>query len=205
MDDQAALREQAIPPAVSAALLAELRATFPGERLVSAAEELFVYECDAQRFDRGQPLAIVFPETTAEVSAAVRACAKHGVPFLPRGAGTGLSGGAVARGSVLISTARMAAIHELDVANRQAWVGPGVVNAHLIAGRPPPWAALRARPLQPERLHDRRQRRRPTPAARTRSSTASPSTTSSASKLVLPDGAVVAARRRRRRRRPATT
>jgi glycolate oxidase len=122
---------QAIPAAMSAALLAELRALFPGERLVSAPEELFVYECDAQRFDRGQPLALVFPETTAEVSAAVRACAKHGVPFLPRGAGTGLSGGAVARGSVLISTARMDAIHELDVANRAAWVGPGVVNAHL--------------------------------------------------------------------------
>jgi glycolate oxidase len=98
---------------------------------VSSPEELFVYECDAQRFDRGQPLALVFPQTTEEVSAAVRACAKHGVPFLPRGAGTGLSGGAVARGSVLISTARMDTVHEIDAANRMAWVGPGVVNAHL--------------------------------------------------------------------------
>ncbi|HVX95626.1 MAG TPA: FAD-linked oxidase C-terminal domain-containing protein [Polyangia bacterium] len=113
------------------ALLADLRALFPGERLVSHAEELYVYECDAQRFDRGQPLAIVFPETTDEVSAAVKACASRGVPFLARGAGTGLSGGAVARGSVLISTARMNAIHEVDVANRLAWVGPGVVNAAL--------------------------------------------------------------------------
>lgn len=112
-------------------LLAELRALFPGERLVSHAEELFVYECDAQRFDRGQPLAIVFPETTDEVRAAVNACAARGVAFLARGAGTGLSGGAVARGSVLISTARMNAIHEVDVANRLAWVGPGVVNAAL--------------------------------------------------------------------------
>jgi glycolate oxidase len=113
------------------ALVAELRAMFPGERFVSAADELFVYECDAQRFDRGQPLALVFPETAAEVSAAVRACAARGVPFLPRGAGTGLSGGAVARGGVLISTARMNVIHEVDVANRLAWVGPGVINAHL--------------------------------------------------------------------------
>jgi glycolate oxidase len=112
-------------------VLAELRSLFPGERMVSAAEELFVYECDAQRFDRGQPLALVFPETAAEVSAAVRACTKHGVPFLPRGAGTGLSGGAVARGAVLISTARMDAVHEIDAPNRLAWVGPGVVNAHL--------------------------------------------------------------------------
>jgi glycolate oxidase len=116
---------------VSAELLAELGRLFPGERLVSAAEALYVYECDAQRFDRGQPLALVFPETTAEVQAAVRACAARGVPFLPRGAGTGLSGGAVARGSVLISTARMNTIYEVDAPNRQAWVGPGVVNAHL--------------------------------------------------------------------------
>jgi glycolate oxidase len=112
-------------------LLAELSTLFPGARLISAADDLFVYECDAQRFDRGQPLALVFPETTDEVRAAVRACASRGVPFLPRGAGTGLSGGAVARGSVLISTARMDRIFEVDPANRQAWVGPGVVNAHL--------------------------------------------------------------------------
>src|SRR4051794_7243664 len=114
-----------------AALLGDLRALFPGERLVSHAAELFVYECDAQRFDRGQPLALVFPETTAEVCAAVKACAARGVPFLARGAGTGLSGGAVARGSVLISTARMDRVLEVDVPNRQAWVEPGVVNAHL--------------------------------------------------------------------------
>jgi glycolate oxidase len=118
-------------PETARALLAELRAIFPGRRFESLAEELFVYECDAQRFDRGQPLAIVFPETTDEVRAAVKACAARGVPFLARGAGTGLSGGAVARGSVLISTARMNAIHEVDVANRMAWVGPGVVNAAL--------------------------------------------------------------------------
>jgi glycolate oxidase subunit GlcD len=113
------------------ALLSELRALFPGERLVTGADELFVYECDAQRFDRGQPLALVFPETTEEVRTAVKACAARGVPFLPRGAGTGLSGGAVARGSVLVSTARMDRILEVDAANRQAWVEPGVVNAHL--------------------------------------------------------------------------
>jgi glycolate oxidase len=118
-------------PAQRLALLAELRALFPGERCVSHAEELFVYECDAQRFDRGQPLALVFPETTAEVSAAVKACVARGVPFVARGAGTGLSGGAVARGSVLICTARMEKILAVDVANRQAWVEPGVVNARL--------------------------------------------------------------------------
>jgi glycolate oxidase len=117
--------------AAGAELLVDLARLFPGERLVSAPEELFVYECDAQRFDRGQPLALVFPETTGQVQAAVRACAARGVPFLPRGAGTGLSGGSVARGAVLISTARMNAIREIDAPNRTAWVEPGVVNAHL--------------------------------------------------------------------------
>ena len=113
------------------ALLAELRATFPPARLLTLADDLFVYECDAQTFDRGRPLCLVLPETTEEVCAVVKACASRGVPFLPRGAGTGLSGGAVARGSVVIGTARMDRIFEVDVPNRRAWVGPGVVNSKL--------------------------------------------------------------------------
>src|SRR5258708_15409595 len=84
------------------ALLADLGKLFPPDRLLSQADELFVYECDAQTFDRGQPLALVFPESTEEVSRVVKACVSRRVPFLPRGAGTGLSGGAVARGSVVI-------------------------------------------------------------------------------------------------------
>jgi glycolate oxidase len=113
------------------ALLADLRALLPDERLLVENEDLFAYECDAQTTDRGTPLAIVFPETTVEVSAVVKACARRGIPFLPRGAGTGLSGGAVAIGSVVISLVRINQIFEVDAANRQAWVGPGVVNAHL--------------------------------------------------------------------------
>ena len=114
-----------------AGLLDELRRLLPAERLLSAGDDLFAYECDAQTFDRAQPLAVALPETTEEVAALVKACAQRGVPFVPRGAGTGLSGGAVAVGSLIISTARMNKIHQVDVANRQAWVGPGVVNAHL--------------------------------------------------------------------------
>ena len=114
-----------------AGLLDELRRILPPERLLSAGDDLFAYECDAQTFDRAQPLAVALPETTHEVSALVKACAQRGVPFVPRGAGTGLSGGAVAVNSLIVSTARMNAIHEIDVANRRALVGPGVVNAHL--------------------------------------------------------------------------
>jgi glycolate oxidase len=113
------------------ALVAELQGQLPPERLLVSPDDLFAYECDAQTFDRAVPLAVAFPETTAEVAALVRACNTHDVPFVPRGAGTGLSGGAVAVGSVVISTSRMNHILEIDVPNRQAWVEPGVVNAHL--------------------------------------------------------------------------
>src|SRR5580658_53327 len=124
----------AIAPELDAnrrALLAELQAAFPPARLITRADDLFVYECDAQTFDRGQPLCLVLPETTEEVCLVVKACSARAVPFLPRGAGTGLSGGAVAWGSVVIGTPRMDRIFEIDVASRQAWVGPGVVNSRL--------------------------------------------------------------------------
>jgi glycolate oxidase subunit GlcD len=119
------------PPGEGPALLADLRRLLPPERLVVAAADLYSYECDGQTLDRALPLAVAFPETTAEVAAIVGACAARAMPFLARGAGTGLSGGAVAMGSVVICTARMNQIHDIDLANRQAWVGPGVVNAHL--------------------------------------------------------------------------
>jgi glycolate oxidase len=122
---------EAAPLSERVALLAQLRSLLPEDRLVVRTDDLFAYECDGQTFDRGMPLAVAFPETSREVAAVVRACAAHGVAFLPRGAGTGLSGGAVASGSVAISTARMNRILSIDLENRQAWVEPGVVNAHL--------------------------------------------------------------------------
>lgn len=112
-------------------LLADLRTLLPPDRLVVQADDLYAYECDAQTLDRALPLAVAFPETTEEVSAIVRACVRRGVPYVARGAGTGLSGGAIAVGSLAIATVRMNKIHEIDVRNRMAWVGPGVVNAHL--------------------------------------------------------------------------
>jgi glycolate oxidase len=125
--------QAAIPPIEGDApgLLADLGSLLPPERLLTEPDDLFAYECDAQTLDRALPLAVAFPETTEEVAALVGACNRRNVPFLARGAGTGLSGGAVAVGSLLILTARMNRIHEVDAANRQAWVGPGVVNIHL--------------------------------------------------------------------------
>ena len=111
---------------------ASCSALLPADRLVLQAEDLFAYECDAQTLDRGLPLAVAFPATTEEVVAIVKACAEHGVPFLAARGGHRPVGRARWRSdSVVISTARMNQIHEIDVPNRQAWVGPGVVNAHL--------------------------------------------------------------------------
>jgi glycolate oxidase len=115
----------------TAALLQELAALLPPGRLVTKPDDLFAYECDAQTFDRALPLAVTFPETTEEVSKIVKLAAKHGVPFVPRGAGTGLSGGVVAVGSLVLSTSRLNRVLEVDAKNRQAWVQPGVVNMHL--------------------------------------------------------------------------
>jgi glycolate oxidase subunit GlcD len=127
------IAQQEIPPVTgdTVKLLADLRAFLPPERLVTKPDDLFAYECDAQTFDRAVPLGVAFPESTAEVSRVVQLCSKHSVPFVPRGAGTGLSGGVVAVGSLVISTARLNKILEIDVPNRQAWVQPGVVNMHL--------------------------------------------------------------------------
>ena len=80
----------------------------------------------------GDPLAVVFPESTEQVQEVVRACAEHGVPIVPRGAGSGLSGAANAvDGCVVLVTTRMNRIVEIDADNRLAVVEPGVVNLDL--------------------------------------------------------------------------
>jgi glycolate oxidase subunit GlcD len=110
----------------------ELRAITGGERCLAEPARLLAYECDGLTHFKVKPLAVVLPETTAEVCAVVRACNRAGVPFTPRGAGTGLSGGAVPPPSgILIELARMNRILRLDAENRLAVVQPGVVNARL--------------------------------------------------------------------------
>ncbi|RMI31702.1 FAD-binding oxidoreductase [Nocardia stercoris] len=79
----------------------------------------------------GTPLALVRPQTTAEVSAVLRWASQHGVPVVPRGAGTGLSGGATAQdGALLLSTERMRAI-TIDPVTRTAVTQPGLLNAEV--------------------------------------------------------------------------
>jgi len=127
------IAQNEIPPVKgdTAALLSDLRAFLPPDRLVTEPDNLYAYECDAQTFDRALPLAVTFPDSTQEVSKIVKACNVRNVPFVPRGAGTGLSGGVVAVGSLVIATSRLNRVLEVDAPNRQAWVEPGVVNIHL--------------------------------------------------------------------------
>ena len=100
--------------------------------VLSEADELLVYECDGLPQHKHRPRAVVFPASTEETSAIMRELARAKVPFTPRGAGTGLSGGALALNSgVVIEFARMRKILRIDVENRLAVVQPGVVNLHV--------------------------------------------------------------------------
>ncbi|HUZ84474.1 MAG TPA: FAD-linked oxidase C-terminal domain-containing protein [Gaiellales bacterium] len=114
-------------------LLDDLRRALPDTaRLITARSELRTYECDALTGHRAVPMAVVLPSTTAEVATAVRVCADRGVPFVARGAGTGLSGGAVpvAEG-IVIGLARMNRVIEVDAANRRVRLQPGVTNLEV--------------------------------------------------------------------------
>jgi glycolate oxidase len=115
----------------------QLQRVLPNDRLLWRDYDLMLYEYDGS-IDKHRPLAVAFPLTTDEVSQVVRVCHRAAVPYTARGAGTGLSGGAIpARGGVLISLARMNRILEIDVDNMRAIVEPGVVNLRLGAATAP--------------------------------------------------------------------
>ncbi len=115
-------------------LRAELTGICGREAVIVDPDRLLVYESDALTAYRHRPTAVVLPRTTAEVKHAVRAVVRAGLPIVPRGAGTGLSGGAVALGgAVVIGTARMNRILNIDGPNRRAVLQPGVINAELSA------------------------------------------------------------------------
>ncbi|MFN5119071.1 MAG: FAD-linked oxidase C-terminal domain-containing protein [Cyanobacteriota bacterium] len=118
-------------PAIDwAAIERQCRALLPARSVVSARQELLSYDCDGLTLHRYQPPLVVLPETTEQVAAVVRLCHQQGVPFVARGSGTGLSGGALAeRPAVVIATSRMRSIVELDLANRRITVQPGVINS----------------------------------------------------------------------------
>jgi glycolate oxidase subunit GlcD len=97
----------------------------------SRPAELAAYDADGLPGYRALPSVVVLPGSRDEVCAVVRLLADRGLPFVPRGAGTGLSGGSLADGSVVIGLNRLTRIHSIDPGNRLAHVEPGVVNASL--------------------------------------------------------------------------
>lgn len=99
------------------------------DKVVRRKEELLVYECDGLTSYRQRPAVVVLPNSTEEVAAAVKICHRFQVPFVARGAGTGLSGGALPlEDSVLIVTATMGRILDIDLVNQRVVVQPGVIN-----------------------------------------------------------------------------
>ncbi len=112
-------------------LAADLAALLGPSRVKSHPLELHVFGKDAG-VSRGEVAAVAFPETAEEVAGCVRIGRQHGVPVIARGAGTGLSGGAVPVESALVVVlTRMNAVYEVDAASGTAWVGPGVINLDL--------------------------------------------------------------------------
>ena len=115
-------------------LVARLREIVDNRAVITDPTELMVYESDALAQHRHRPDAVVLPRDTAQVQAVVRACYDHDVPIVPRGAGTGLSGGAAAvDGGVMVSLTRMNRVLSVDYENRIAVVEPGVQNLQLTA------------------------------------------------------------------------
>jgi glycolate oxidase len=103
----------------------------PDQVLLGAAAERG-YDCDAYTVDKSKPSAVVLPESTEEVAKLVTWCHQNQIPFTARGAGTGLSGGALpALGGVVISTKRLQNILEIDVENRCLLAQTGIANRRL--------------------------------------------------------------------------
>lgn len=112
-----------------AKLVAALRTFLPGDAVLERQEEVQPYECDGLSAYRQLPLLVVLPRTVEEVQRILRLCNDNDVPVVARGAGTGLSGGALPRGDgIVLSLARFNHILELDPAARTARVQPGVRN-----------------------------------------------------------------------------
>lgn len=113
-------------------LVRELRDVLGDDGVLSSPSETLVYECDGYVVEKSAPDCVVFPQSTDDVVAIVKACCRHEVPFVPRGAGTSLAGGTLAAGGgVMISMTRMKRIIEVRAEDRVALVEPGVVNVHL--------------------------------------------------------------------------
>jgi glycolate oxidase len=115
--------------ALPAGFVDELEEALGTGYVITDPEKLATYDCDGLTGWRAQPACVVLPGSAGEVQSVLRLCARDGVPFVARGAGTGLSGGAlpVADG-VVVSLARMNRVLEIDLESERVVVEPGVAN-----------------------------------------------------------------------------
>ena len=115
----------------TAGLVDDLVAALSAGRVRTGPTELSLYRKDASNME-GTAAVVCFPESTDEVRACVLAAVRHDVPFVARGSGTGLAGGAVPpTGALVIVTTKMNKVLSVDAASRTAWVEPGVLNLDL--------------------------------------------------------------------------
>jgi glycolate oxidase len=127
-----------IDPQRQREVLAALRALLPAHCLLHAAEDTAPYECDGLTLHRQLPMVVALPESEQQVAAILRACHVLQVPVVPRGAGTGLSGGALPHGAgVLLSLAKFTHILRVDARARTATVQPGVRNLAITEAAAP--------------------------------------------------------------------
>jgi glycolate oxidase len=115
-------------------VLREFRSVLNPRAVISSPEDLRTYECDALTYLRALPNAVLLPSDTPQVQAILRICHRERIPFVARGSGTGLSGGALpVQDGVVIGFTRMNRILEVDIPNARVVVEPGVVNLDVTA------------------------------------------------------------------------
>ena len=115
----------------SSRVVGKLKRIAGRDAVLDRREDLMLYEYDGS-LARGEPKYVVFPQTAQQVSEIVKLARRERLPIVPRGAGTSLSGGSIARqGGIVLAFARMNRILEIDIANLRATVQPGVVNLEL--------------------------------------------------------------------------
>jgi glycolate oxidase len=114
------------------ALVDEFRHICGASAVIHEAMQLLTYECDALPHLREMPALVVLPGSASEVQSVVRVCNREGIPFVARGHGTGLSGGALpVPGGVVISLAKLNRVLDVDIPNRRVTVEPGVTNLEI--------------------------------------------------------------------------
>ncbi len=127
--------DSTVSPEAGAALLAAIRSELPNLRLLTEETDRESYRNDETAYlSAGLPLAVALPEATADVATLVRLASAHRVPIVPRGAGSGLSGGAAGiEGGLTIALTRMNRVLEIDRENLVVVTQPGILNAELKA------------------------------------------------------------------------